>query len=109
MLKDRRHGKKMTQNGLNIQTISTKRIDLQTDYVLLLGQATEKQEKTNPSHFLNFLIASRINGTFGFARQTSRLFKNQKSRYIATTLIIKTMLIRMKHFFTAMKDLVKVN
>lgn len=35
----------MTENGLNIQTISTKRTDFQTDRVLLLGQVTEGKEK----------------------------------------------------------------
>jgi hypothetical protein len=61
----------MTKNGLDIQTISTKRTDFQTDRVLLLGQVTEKKEKANPSHFLKFLLASHTNGTFGFARHTS--------------------------------------
>ena len=41
----------MTKNGLDIQTISTKRTDLQTDYVLLLLQVTEKQEKTKSFAF----------------------------------------------------------
>lgn len=62
----------MTKNGLNIQTISTKRTDFQTDRVLLFGQVTVKQEKATPSHFLKFLFASRTNGTFGFARHTSQ-------------------------------------
>jgi hypothetical protein len=35
----------MTKNGLDIQTISTKRTDFQTDRVLLLGQVTEKKKK----------------------------------------------------------------
>ena len=47
----------MTKNGLDIQTISTKRTDKQADRVLLLGQLTEKKEKDNPSHFLKFLFA----------------------------------------------------
>ena len=47
----------MTKNGLNIQTISTKRTDLQADRVLLFGQVTEKIKKANPSHFLKFLFA----------------------------------------------------
>jgi hypothetical protein len=47
----------MTKNGLDIQTISTKRTDFQTDSVLLLVQVTEKKEKANPSHFLKFLLA----------------------------------------------------
>ena len=48
----------MTENGLNIQTISTKRTDFQTDRVLLLGQVTEGKEKADPSHFLKFLLAN---------------------------------------------------
>lgn len=47
----------MTENGLDIQTILTKRTAKQADHVLLLGQVTEKKEKANPSqnqrsHFL---------------------------------------------------------
>ena len=57
----------MTKNGLEIQTISTKRTDFQADRVLLFGQVTEKREKADPSHFLKFLVASRTSGTFGFA------------------------------------------
>jgi hypothetical protein len=68
----------MTKNGLDIQTISTKRTDFQTDRVLLLGQVTEKEEKAHPSHFLKFLLANRTNGTFGFARHTSRPFGKTK-------------------------------
>jgi len=47
----------MTENGLDIQTISTKRTDFLADRVLLFGQVTEKKEKTHPSHFLKFLSA----------------------------------------------------
>jgi len=68
----------MTKNGLDIQTISTKRTNFQTDRVLLLGQVTEKEEKAHPSHFLKFLLASRTNGTFGFARHTSQRFAKPK-------------------------------
>jgi len=56
----------MTKNGLDIQTISNKRTEKQADRDLLLGQVTI--EKANPSHFLKFLLASRTNGTFGFAK-----------------------------------------
>jgi hypothetical protein len=74
----------MTENGLDIQTISTKRTDKQTDRVLLLGQVTEKKEKAHPSHFLKFLLASRTNGTFGFApTHKANPSQNQKSRFIA--------------------------
>lgn len=48
----------MTKNGLDIQTISTKRTDKQADRVLLFGKLTEKKEKADPSHFLKFLLAS---------------------------------------------------
>ena len=71
----------MTKNGLDIQTISTKRTDFQTDRVLLLGQVTEKQVKADPSHFLKFLFASRTNGTFGFARHTSQRFAKPKEPF----------------------------
>ena len=47
----------MTKNRLDIQTISTKRTDFQTDRVLLLSQVTEKKEKAHASHFLKFLLA----------------------------------------------------
>jgi hypothetical protein len=47
----------MTKNGHDIQTISTKRTDFQTDRVLLFGQVTQKKEKAHPSHFLKFLFA----------------------------------------------------
>ncbi|MBK7880148.1 MAG: hypothetical protein IPJ83_06255 [Saprospiraceae bacterium] len=71
----------MTKNGLDIQTISTKRTDFQTDRVLLLGQVTEKQVKADPSHFLKFLFTSRTNGTFGFARHTSQRFAKPKEPF----------------------------
>ena len=48
----------MTKNGHGIQTISTKRTDFQTDFVLLFGQVTEKIERADPSHFLKFLFAN---------------------------------------------------
>jgi hypothetical protein len=54
----------MTKNGLDIQTISTKRTDLHADRVLLLGQVTEKKEKANSSHFIKFLLASYTDSTF---------------------------------------------
>jgi len=73
----------MTENGLDIQTISTKRTDFQSDRVLLLGQVTEKKEKTHPSHFLKFLFTSRTNGTFGFAQHTSERFAKPKEPFFA--------------------------
>lgn len=74
----------MTENGLEIQTISTKRTDKQADRVLLFGQVTEKQEKADPSHFLKCLLANRTNGTFGFARHTSRPFIKPKEPFFAS-------------------------
>ena len=71
----------MTKNGLDIQTISTMRTDFQADRVLLLGQMTEKKEKAHPSHFLKFLLASRTNGTFGFARHSSQRFAKPKEPF----------------------------
>lgn len=75
----------MTKNGLDIQTISTKRTDFQTDRVLLFGQVTETEEKALPSHFLKFLFDSRTNGTFGFAPpHQSNASQNQKSCFLPT-------------------------
>ena len=68
----------MTKEGLDIQTISTKQTDKQTDLVLLLGQLTKEKEIASPSNFLKFLFASRTNGTFGFARHTSQRFAKPK-------------------------------
>ena len=73
----------MTKNGLNILTISTKWTDKQADRVLLFRQVTEKQVKADPSHFLKFLLASRTNGTLGFARHTSRTFAKPKEPFFA--------------------------
>jgi hypothetical protein len=75
----------MNENGLDIQTKLTKRTDLQADCFLLLEQATEKKEKALPSHFLKFLLASRTNGTFGFApTHKTNPSQNQKSRFLPT-------------------------
>ena len=74
----------MTNNGLDIQTRSTKRTDFQTDRVLLLGQVTKKIEKALSSDFLKFLLASLTNRTFGFA-PTSEAYasQNQKSCFFS--------------------------
>jgi hypothetical protein len=77
----------MTKNGLDIQTISTKRTDFQSDRVFLLRQVTEKKEKAHPSHFLKFLLASRTSGTFGFAQtHKANASQNQKSHFLANAL-----------------------
>lgn len=73
----------MTNNGLDIQTISTTRTDKQADRVLLLGQVTEKIGKAHPSHFLKFLLASRTNGTLGFARHTTLIFTKPKEPFFS--------------------------
>ena len=86
----------MTKNGLDIQNISTKRTDFQTDLVLLLGQVTKKQEKATPSHFLKFLFASRTNGTFVLPDTQANASQNQKSRFFATAPTIMTILTALK-------------
>lgn len=74
----------MTKNGHNIQTISTKRTDFQTDRVLLLGQLTEKIEKANPSHLLKFLLANRTLAHLVLPQRTKPpLQPNQKSQFPA--------------------------
>jgi hypothetical protein len=73
----------MTKNGLDIQTISTKRTELQNERVLLFGQVTEKKEKSNPSHFLKFLFTHHTNGTFGFARHRSQRFAKPKEPFFS--------------------------
>ncbi|MFN4880768.1 MAG: hypothetical protein ACK5IO_01845, partial [Bacteroidota bacterium] len=75
----------MTENGLDIQTISSKRTDFQADRVLLLGQVTEKKEKANPSHFLKFLLVSRTNCTFGYARHKPTLRKTNRAIFSQRT------------------------
>jgi hypothetical protein len=72
----------MIKNGLDIQTISTKRTDKQADRVLLLGQVTEKKEKADPSHFLKFLLANRTNGTFASRTSRHTSLCLQKSRFL---------------------------
>jgi RPA family protein len=95
----------MTKNGLDIQTISTKRTDFQTDRVLLLGQVTEKQEKATPSDFLKFLLASRTSGTFGFApTHKADASQNQKSHFLANAQrMIITVITRLNLYFNRIK------
>ena len=75
----------MTENGLDIQTISTKRTDFQTDRVLLFGQVTEKQEKATPSHFLKFLLADPHCTHLVLPETQADPSQNQKSAIIANT------------------------
>jgi hypothetical protein len=74
----------MTNNGLDIQTISTKQTDFQTDRVLLLGQVTEKSEKANLSHFLKFLLASRTLAHLVLPDTQAIPSQNQKSHFLPT-------------------------
>jgi hypothetical protein len=57
---------------------------------------TEKEEKAHPSHFLKFLLASRTNGTLGFARNTNRPFAKPKDPFFAKAPIGMTELTILK-------------
>lgn len=75
----------MTKNGLDIQTISTKRTDFQADRVLLLGQVTETEEKAHPSHFLKFLFADPHCTHLVLPDTQADPSQNQKSAIFANT------------------------
>lgn len=75
----------MTENGLNIQIISTKRTDFQADRVLLLGQVTEKKGEKTPLTFFKVSFSQPHIGTFGFALTLiANASQNKKSQYPAT-------------------------
>jgi len=76
----------MTKNGLNIQTISTKQTDFQTDRVLLFGQMTEKKEKANPSHFLKTILAYQQITHLVLPNTQAEHSQNQKSHFLAHAL-----------------------
>ena len=80
----------MTENGLNIQTISTKRTDFQTDRVLLLGQVTEGKEKADPSRFLKFLLANPHCTHLVLPHPQDDPSQNQKSAIFANPLSNQT-------------------
>ena len=84
MLKDRRHSKTMSENGLNILTLSTKQTDFQDDRVLLLGQMTEKKEKADPSHFLKFLFPTRIAHIWFCPTHKPALPKTKRVQFLPT-------------------------
>jgi len=84
MLKDRQHSKKMSENGRDIQTISTKRTYLQADSILLLRQETEKKEKAIPSHLLKFLFADPHCTHLVLPDTQSNASQNQKSAIFTT-------------------------
>ena len=48
----------MTENGLEKENISTKRIDIQPDHILLFRLMSEKKEKAQPSNLLKFPLTS---------------------------------------------------
>jgi hypothetical protein len=80
----------MTKEELYIQTKSTNRTDFQTDRVLQLGQLTKEKEIASPSHYLKFLLASRIpkafGSTFGFApKHQSHTSAKPKEPFFANT------------------------
>jgi hypothetical protein len=68
----------MTKNGLDIQTISTKRTDKQADRFLLLRQVTEKKRKSPPFAFFKISFSQPASGTFGFALPASQPFAKPK-------------------------------
>ena len=74
----------MTENGFDIQPISNKRTDLQTDRVLLLRQVTQKKEKADPSHFLKFLFADPHCTHLVLPETQADPSQNQKSAIFAT-------------------------
>jgi hypothetical protein len=80
----------MTENGIDIRTISTKRTDKQTDRVLLLGQVTENKEKANPSHFLKFLLANPHRTHLVLPHPQDDPSQNQKSAIFANPLSNQT-------------------
>lgn len=82
----------MTENGHDIQNLSTKRTDFHVDRVLLFGQVKEEKEKAHPKfipnyseHFFKFLLTSRTNGTFGFSQNTSRPFAKPNEQFFTNT------------------------
>lgn len=81
----------MTENGLNIQTISIKRTDIQADRVLPFVLVTEKKEKAHASHFLKFRLAYPHCTHLVLPDTQADPSQNQKSAIFANTLMkIKT-------------------
>jgi len=80
----------MTENGLDIQTISTKRTDFQTDRVLLFGQVTQKEEKANPSHFFKFLLSDPHCTHLVLPDTQANPSQNQKSAILPTLYVNST-------------------
>ena len=74
----------MTENGHDIQMISTKRTEKQADRVLILRQVTEKKAKANPSYFLKFLFANPYRSHLVLLDTKAALSQNQKSHFLPT-------------------------
>jgi hypothetical protein len=75
----------MTKNGLDIQTISTKWTDFQTDRVLPMGHVLENKEKALPLHFLKFLLADPHCTHLVLPDEQAVPSKNQKSAIFANS------------------------
>jgi len=80
----------MTKNGLDIQNISTKRTDFQTDRVLLLRKVTEKEQKVHPSHFLKFLFTDPHSTHLVLPETRAKASQNQKSAIYPTLYVNST-------------------
>jgi hypothetical protein len=77
----------MTKYRLKIQTISSEWTDIQADRVLLLGQRKEEKEKSHPSNFLKFLLPTAQTAHLFLPDTQTNPSQNQKSRFLANTLI----------------------
>ena len=73
----------MTENGLNIRTIPTKRTEFQADYVLLLG--TVENRKGHYPHFLKFLFTDSHCTHLILPEIQTDSSQNQKSTIFANT------------------------
>lgn len=71
----------MTKNRLNIQTISTKRTDFQTDRVLLLGQVIAN---FNSKYFIKILSPTAQTAHFVLPDIQADPSQNHKSRFLPT-------------------------
>jgi len=72
----------MTKNGLNIQTISTKQTDFQTDRVFRLGQVTKNERKSPPFAFFKIFLSSRTLAHLVLPQRTkTTLQQNQMSQF----------------------------
>ncbi len=69
-----------TKSRLDRQTVSTKRLQKQTDRDLILGQLTDKKEKAQNSHPYKFLLTCRTAAHVALPkRKKPTHLQNQKS------------------------------